>query len=310
MTNYQENYYSMFKVVKVGINPYLADIDAIPAFKTARIKLFEIIDQLSLSVQKQSINVSGQTEIKSVRRIKMCDAAFEMGQIISAYALANDKIDLNTEVNYPLSAFTRQRDEVVAEVCKTIHLRATENIGELMNFGIQQLQVDDLNALITDYSDNSQLNKVSWQKKYAQSDIIGKLIIEGKDILGNSFDKMILLFRINNPELFAAYNSARNSMPTRHAKKSNGEVTDEEAGILTGTVTDKTDGIPIQGATVNITATTFSTETDEDGIYLFDTLPAGTYNVEVIILDYQTATLAAQKVIAGDETVADFAMLK
>lgn len=310
MTDFQENNFTMYKVVKTGITPFLPEIDAVPALSSARLRFYEIIDLIDKAIQIQSTNVKGYTESKKIRRQKMCDAAFETGQIISAYALANNNTDMDKMVNLPLSYYNRLRDEEVANNCRTIYQIAVNNLGELVNFGLNQAHIDNLNEYINKYAENSQINKVSWQQKNSQTSVINLLIKEGNSILNNSFDKMMLLFRTTKPTLYAAYTAARNSMPTRHACKSNGEITDEEAGILTGTVTDKADGMPIMGATVNLKGTTFTTETDDDGVYLFDTLPADTYTTEVVILDYVTATLPDQKVEAGDETIADFEMVK
>ena len=120
----------------------------------------------------------------------------------------------------------------------------------------------------------------------------------------------MMIFQYSQPADYQLYLEARNSMPKRHAKNSKGEVTEEEAAILSGMVSDKADEMPIAGAIVKLAGTDYQTETDSDGEYLFDSLPAGIYTIEVSVLDYQTAQLKDQKVVAGDETKADFEMQK
>ena len=310
MEKYQENHLSMFKTVDTATETHAAAIDAILPLKSARIKLKKVIADFGDAVQKQSENVTGITEEKKQRRQLMTDETFIVGQLVSAFAIAKNHTALDTDVNYSITAFNRMSDDEVAIICNKVYTKAKENLADLADYGITTVVLDKLKALIDNYNSKTQVNKVALDLKREQTKVINSLINDGKAILNNSFDKLMLILQNTNPVAYNAYVSARNSMPKRHAKKSNGEVTAEEAGILTGMVTDKTDGSPIQGATIKLTGSDFATETDSDGEYLFDSLPADTYNVEVTIMDYQTATLAAQVVVAGDETVADFEMTK
>ena len=310
MKRFEENHLSMFKTVDIATENHATVIDAILPLKSARTELKQIIVNLGNAVQKQSTNISGYTEEKKQRRQKMTDQTFVVGQLVSAFAIAKNMIALDGDVNYSITTLNRMSDDEVGEICNKVYLKAKEHLADLADYGITTAVLNELKELIDNYNSKTQLNKVTLEQKSEQTKIIAQLIKDGKALLTNSFDKLMLILRNTNPEAYNAYVAARNSMPKRHAKKSNGEVIEEEAGILTGMVSDKADGMPIAGATVKLSGTDYKTETDSDGEYLFDSLPAGTYTVEISILDYQTAKLTDQKVIAGDETIADFEMLK
>ena len=310
MERFQENHLSMFKTVDIATEKYATVIDAVLPLKSARTEFKQIIVKMGNAVQKQSTNISGVTEEKKQRRQKMTDKTFVVGQLVSAYAIAKKMTALDAEVNFPVSSLNRMQDDEVGEICSKVYLKAKEHLADLADYGITTAVLSELKELIDNYNSNTQLNKTAINEKSEQTKIIAQLTKEGKALLTNSFDKLMLIFKDSNPEAYNAYVAARNSMPKRHAKKSNGDVMEDEAGLLTGMVTDKADEMPIQGAIVKLTGTDYKTETDSDGEYLFDSLPAGTYTVEVSILDYVTAQLKDQKVIAGDETIADFAMQK
>ena len=310
MKRFEENHLSMFKTVDIATENHATVIDAILPLKSARTELKQIIVNLGNAVQKQSTNISGYTEEKKQRRQKMTDQTFVVGQLVSAFAIAKNMTALDAEVNYSITTLNRMSDDEVGEICNKVYLKAKEHLADLADYGITTAVLNELKELIDNYNSKTQLNKVTLEQKSEQTKIIAQLIKDGKALLTNSFDKLMLILRNTNPEAYNAYVAARNSMPKRHAKKSNGEVIEEEAGILTGLVSDKADGMPIAGATVKLSGTDYKTETDSDGEYLFDSLPAGTYTVEISILDYQIAKLTDQKVIAGDETIADFEMLK
>ncbi len=310
MKRFEENHLSMFKIVDIETENHALVIDPILPLKSARIRLKEVIFELGNAVQKQSTNITGITEEKMQRRQKMTDETFVVGQLVSAFAIAKNLKALDADVNYSITTLNRMPDDQVGIICDKVYVKAKENLPDLADYGITTNVLDELKALIDNYNAKTQVNKVAVNQRSEQTKVIAKLIREGKAILSDSFDKLMLILRNTNPEAYNAYVAARNSMPKRHAKKSNGEVTEEEAGNLTGMVSDKADEIPIAGATVKLTGTDYKTETDSDGEYLFDSLPAGTYTVEISIIDYQTATLTNQKVIAGDETIADFEMQK
>ena len=310
MKRFEENHLSMFKTVDIATENHATVIDAILPLKSARTELKQIIVNLGNAVQKQSTNISGYTEEKKQRRQKMTDQTFVVGQLVSAFAIAKNMIALDGDVNYSITTLNRMSDDEVGEICNKVYLKAKEHLADLADYGITTAVLNELKELIDNYNSKTQLNKVTLEQKSEQTKIIAQLIKDGKALLTNSFDKLMLILRNTNPEAYNAYVAARNSMPKRHAKKSNGEVIEEEAGILTGLVSDKADGMPIAGATVKLSGTDYKTETDSDGEYLFDSLPAGTDTVEISILDYQIAKLTGQKVIAGGETIADFEMLK
>src|SRR5208337_1954782 len=59
-------------------------------------------------------------------------------------------------------------------------------------------------------------------------------------------------------------------------------------GSLSGVVTDKQDGKPIQGATIVIPDLRMGTNTDVDGKYILNNLPKGVYLIQVSFLGYGT----------------------
>ncbi|MBK7174597.1 MAG: carboxypeptidase regulatory-like domain-containing protein [Bacteroidales bacterium] len=70
-------------------------------------------------------------------------------------------------------------------------------------------------------------------------------------------------------------------------------------GSITGTVTDCVSGAPIAG--VMVTAGSFSTMTDGDGVYTF-LVDAGTYNMEFEQIGYQVVTVTGTVVTSGAVT--------
>ena len=310
MTNRNEDFVGM---VKLCLNVWEAKQSVfgnIIAVKEAFTRIAALKDALDEKIVKQSLTIGGKTVIKKDLRKKMSELSAQIGAIIAGYAFNVKNEDLKKVVDFPISVYNKKRDEEVAFLCKNVLAKANENIANLADYGITQAMVEQLDTYINSYTSSTKKNELDVEERVGYTKEIRELIAQLRDEIENNLDKVMMIFQFSNPSEYQLYMQARNSMPKRHAKKSNGEVTEEEAGILTGMVSDKADGLPIAGATVKLTGTDYKTETDNDGEYLFDSLPAGTYTVEISILDYQIAKLTDQKVIAGDETIADFEMLK
>ena len=310
MTNRNEDFVGM---VKLCLNVWEAKQSVfgnIIAVKEAFTRIAALKDALDEKIVKQSLTIGGKTVIKKDLRKKMSELSAQIGAIIAGYAFNVKNEDLKKVVDFPISVYNKKRDEEVAFLCKNVLAKANENIANLADYGITQAMVEQLDTYINSYTSSTKKNELDVEERVGYTKEIRELIAQLRDEIENNLDKVMMIFQFSNPSEYQLYMQARNSMPKRHAKKSNGEVTEEEAGILTGMVSDKADGLPIAGATVKLTGTDYKTETDNDGEYLFDSLPAGTYTVEISILDYQIAKLTDQKVIAGGETIADFEMLK
>ncbi len=79
------------------------------------------------------------------------------------------------------------------------------------------------------------------------------------------------------------------------------------AGALEGTITDTNTGNPVAGATVEITDLSLSTTTDENGHYIFMTVPTGDYTVTASKFGYEESS-ASVEITDGNTTTQDFAL--
>jgi len=85
------------------------------------------------------------------------------------------------------------------------------------------------------------------------------------------------------PDFFRDYKIARrNPLPRKATVKP-----EELLNDISGTVTDTATGEPVEGATVMITELNLVTTTDEDGYYLFDEVPVGSFTISCHATGYK-----------------------
>ena len=310
MENRTEDFIGMVKLTETVWIEKQSIFGSVVAVKEAFTRLTALKEAILELSENQSKTIGGQTINKKNLRKQINELAAQIGQITAAYALSANNEVLRKAVNFPISHYQLSRDEEVIELCKNVAKEAKIVEANLADYGITPAMIEQLSNFTDTYAENTQLNEKDVKQRKVYSKNLKLKVKELKDHIVNSLDKVMMIFQFSHPADYQLYMEARNSMPKRHAKNSKGEVTEEEAAILSGMVSDKADEMPIAGAIVKLAGTGYQTETDSDGEYLFDSLPAGTYTVEVTILDYQTAQLKDQKVVAGDETIADFEMQK
>lgn len=90
------------------------------------------------------------------------------------------------------------------------------------------------------------------------------------------------------------------------SQKRNSKITQ----TLRGTITDAVDDLPLEGATVYLLPTDvpYGVITDKDGVFRFDSIPIGRYQLKVTFVGYKTVLLSEILVESGKEAVRNIAL--
>ena len=75
----------------------------------------------------------------------------------------------------------------------------------------------------------------------------------------------------------------------------------ETLGVLTGTVTDGTNGLILENVEVSIPELSLTATSDSEGVYLLEDIAPGTYNVEYNLAGYDNLT--QDNIEIGEETL-------
>src|SRR6478672_12399450 len=81
----------------------------------------------------------------------------------------------------------------------------------------------------------------------------------------------------------------------------------QQQGIISGTVTDRLTNAPIPSVRVGVPNTNRSALTNQQGHYILQGVPVGTYSVQASIIGYGSATNTAS-VTAGQTETVDFVL--
>ena len=82
------------------------------------------------------------------------------------------------------------------------------------------------------------------------------------------------------------------------------------SGSITGIITDSSSGNPIEGATISILGTSYSSISNEVGEYIIEDVGMGIYSVTASANGYYPNTVHNQEVFEGQTTIIDFSLLQ
>lgn len=124
-------------------------------------------------------------------------------------------------------------------------------------------------------------------------------------IIAEEIDPFVKYVSTSYPEFVLEYKVAKRGSSKR---KNNGE-TIVKPGEISGTIADSSTGEALEGVTVDIVALNLVTETDEDGYYAFEGLPAGTHRVSCHINGYEVPEAQVVTIGEGESKPADFGLM-
>ncbi len=303
MSDFTEDFNGMLKRVFVGCDEFSVEIAAVTGFKAPYEALKVISGEIDDLIMKKRERITGRTLVKHVNKHSLSSLAGDLATITCGYAHSINDLELAKDIDYSYNKLLQLRDEEISKDCRIIYDKAFAHKTELLNYGITADKFTELDTMITDWDTNSQLNLVAWkQKRIYTAQLLAK-VKEGKGILENILDKLIIVFKVSCPNLVSIYNTTRHSMMRNYSRR-------VESGTVLGFVFVKDMGIPIT-AIVNIKGATVEKrlESDMDGEYTF-TLPIGIYTITAYKADFITKVVENVELKKDEDTLVNFELEK
>jgi len=229
---------------------------------------------------------------------------------IYSYADSISNYNLRNSVKFTKSELVKMRDSLLIETCNNIYTLGINNLGNLGDYNVDGNTMQTLFTTIGLYSDQSPLPTSAIEHRKVLTDEIKKKQIEIMDFKKNQFDKATKLLRPTNAsfvdEFFASSRVIDAGM--RH-KKDVVPLNPDAFAYMTGTITD-INGEPVEDALVEVIGKdiTYTTDTDEDGIYFVEGIADGKYDLRVTMEGKQHIDVFDVVFKQDDENEQDFVM--
>lgn len=277
MNSKQDSKLKMYRATEKHCDENTTLVATIPAFQIAFNNFKTKIADIISTAQKQDVILKGITVEKNNARQTLCQLAAEIAGIIYAYASAVSNQRLKEEVNFSYSALFRTRDDQLAPRCQNIHNNGTANLAALADYGINAQALTALQNAIDNYSVKAPNPRTATsQRKTLRTNLV-MLFDEADTILREQMDKLVVNFKLTDPDFVKAYefNRVIPSPPSTTTQ-------------LKGEVTNESDGEPIKGASITIVESSIIVKTNASGEYLIKPAPVGQFTIRIAAEGFNT----------------------
>jgi len=259
---------NMYRTNEKHIDDNASIIAANPAFQTAFNKFKANIVAIQSAAQQKSVSLTGIAIDKTNAKQTLCQLAAKIAGFIYAYASASSNETLKQEMNFSVTALLRTRDGALVPRCQNIYDKAAANLAALEDYGVNAAQLANLQTALDNYSAKTAKPRIALSGRKTATGNLAVLFKETDAILKDQMDKLVETFREEHSDFVQTYFSTR-------------EIIDPSTTTtqLKGTVTDKSAGTPIKGATLTIVELGKSTKTDAQGKYSFKSIANGKHTV-------------------------------
>lgn len=173
------------------------------------------------------------------------------------------------------------------------------------SLGLTEQMLNDFRSSAIQFGNTLEATDNSFFTRRKERASLIKLQKECGVTLRNQFDPFINYHQLSHPEMYDAYwllRGRRKRPKSKRIEPSNDRVE------ISGTVTNAVNGLPIPNAIINLVGYELVAETDADGYYLFEELPAVNYTVSCHCTGYQLPEPVTFQAVTGENLQVNFSL--
>ena len=302
------NVLRMAEAVIAVINLFIAKIGLAP-------KLQQLFDELKGMValyhekEQKLVLENNFAAIKQKKREHLEVAANKLISQMKLYAaMENDLLTGNKLSIYYADLYNSSGNKLV-DLCAEIS-KIAEDLGvKLTAYNVVAGDVTGFKALTKEFSDLLSAPRMDIAARAAIRTDMENIVRTIRAHMNDKMDLSMSIIKDSELEFFNAYASAR-VIIDRKGKRNAKDPATETTGMISGTITDIENGEPIVDAIVQIEGIEEATTTDEDGVFIFDTVATGKANIMCTKELYKNFNFLDIEVLAGEETEVEGVMEK
>ena len=312
MTGIQEDKLSMFYGVKGTCEKYQSTWTTNALFAATYNIWAAKLPLIEQNRDAQTIETTGVTTDKKGKRAVMTEKTLFMSNRLQSFGNTTGNAEILESVQYSASYLNKARDTDVIGICNAVLSRAVANATALTAYGVTAAMITELQASITAYSATLAKPQNAKAQTKTATENLTKLFKEAEDLLVKRMDLDIELFKVNKPDFYSQYKTARIIISTKGSK----------IAVMGSAVMAET-GEPIKGVTFSFavengsmlkSASVASVETvvkksAEKGNFRISNMPEGTYTVTVKKIGYKDQMIK-MNVVNGETTTLKIEMEK
>ena len=205
----QINKLNMFEAVTAFLANTQATWTSIAAIGTAKTELDGKITAIRTERQKQEKDASGLVKERKLLRDTLMRQTLKVSGALMAYASAVNNAELMGVVDYPPSELGKARDNIFYDKARIIYEAAQPLATQLAGYNIVAADITQFQTLLGQFLVAIPKRRNATAVSKSATTAIGGLFKDTDAILKNKLDKLVLSFRVTNPDFYTNYLNAR-----------------------------------------------------------------------------------------------------
>ena len=190
------------------------------------------------------------------------------------------------------------------EIAMHVHNLLNEIAVTAADNGLTTEKLADFKSAVDAFSETLDLNGFNLSDRRKSRQDLKKLISANNKLLRLQLDPFVHFLGDESPALNNEYMFLRKRKRKRAGNSSSAELCD-----ISGTVIDSETGMPLANAVITLVTPETVVQTDEDGYYMLDELPAGEYTFTCHLPGYEVPAEVKITAEAGESLQVDFSLI-
>lgn len=209
MTDREENKLSMYLATEKLMFDNNIIWSAIVAIVSAMGDLKNGIKFIQKQRQIEELATTGTTKDKAAAKKAAIEKALPIAGALTAYAAVTNDNTLKDQVNYGWNDLNASRDTVCHDRLVLIQSKADDHAAALLDYGVSGTDITDLLNLNAAFLAGIQSPQVAKGAGVAARKERKKKMKEMDALLKERLDKLMVMYKTNNPEFYGRYQNAR-----------------------------------------------------------------------------------------------------
>jgi hypothetical protein len=209
MTTSQENKLRMYNTVVACLLEHDDAVSGIPAFATLSRDFAALVDRIRSARVEIATATAGKTALKYDARDLLIEEMLPVANALACYAHGTGKQDLKSENTMTETSLRQMRENALIDVAGIVLRRAGDHAAAIEPYGVTAERIASVTKALATFVAAMNGRETGTAARVGARESIVQLYDEADDMLGESIDRMMELFRASHPTFYEKYFVAR-----------------------------------------------------------------------------------------------------
>ena len=205
--------YKSLKTVLIANQPIWSSLTA---FGSAVQSFTQRLDALEQSGYEQNLALVGVSAAKEAKKAIVLEKAFAISSALSAFAVVTNNVELISHMKIAKSKLEVASRSNVLVLVDRIIARATDYVGQLDAYGVDQASIDELLILRAELNVQMNAPRNAIIERKGKTQRIQTLTSEIDAIIRLQLDKLVVVLKNDFPDFYMNYTDARIIIESHH----------------------------------------------------------------------------------------------